>query len=259
MGKYIKITPFGLSKLNNSEYSNFMNRFNDLIPIESDRPEEVREPRIKNELGITDEELSQLNANLDILTDLVHQSRISDETAEMKNLNDSRNECIVFITSIITQMKKSPTAKQRSTAQTLYNIIKPYVGIYKSANQQKTAQIKGLLADLAKPSIDEHLTEFGIAEAVKTLESSNELYSYLTTKRTNNKAAVTNGNSIAVRKDMDILYDNITTMAFAINTVSPNNYSRLFVKNINALIDETTALYNQRIAAAKAAKKMIKE
>lgn len=54
---------------------------------------------------------------------------------------------------------------------------------------------------------------------------------------------------------MDALYDDMTTMAFVQSVAAPTAETAAFVNNVNALIDEASALYNQRIAAAKAGTK----
>lgn len=94
---------------------------------------------------------------------------------------------------------------QRSAAQTVYNIIKPYIGIYKSANQQETAQIEGFLADLAKPGIPELIKTLGLTDVITALREANTEYATLTAQRTGNRALVIKENSAAVRLRMDAL------------------------------------------------------
>lgn len=257
MGTIAKIKPVGLTKLNNAEYENFMSRFRGLIPPgESERPDEISLLSANNPLGITDAQRSAFDDDLALLVDLVNQSRISDETAQMLDLDKQRDDLVVFITSSVSQMKKSPLPAQRSAAQTVYNIIKPYVGIYRSPNQQETAQIEGLLVDLAKSGIPELIKTLGLTDVIAALREANTGYASLTAQRTNNKAVISiKDKSLAVRMRMDALYDDMATMAFVQSVANPSTEATLFINRLNALIDETSALYNQRIAAAKAAKK----
>lgn len=256
MGTIAKIKSIGLTKLNNAEYENFMSRFRGLIPPgESDKPDEISVLSVNNPLGISDAQLSAFDTDLTLLVDLVNQSRISDETAQMLDLDKQRDDLVVYTTTSVSQMTKSPLPAQRSAAQTVYNIIKPYIGIYKSANQQETAQIEGLLADLAKPGIPELINTLGLTEVIAALREANTDYATLTVRRTNNKAASIKENSTAVRLRMDSLYDDMTTIAFVQSVATPTPETAKFVNELNILIDETSALYNQRIAAAKAVKK----
>lgn len=259
MGTINKIKPIGLTKMNNAEYANFMTRFRGLIPAGGSGGENdddiLSHEADSNSLGITAKQLAAFDTDNALLVDLVNQSRISDETAQMLDVDQQRDDLVVYTTSTATQMAKSPIAAQRAAAETVRNILKPYIGIYKSANQQETAQIDGMLADLAKPGIPELVQTLGLTEVIATLREANTLYATLTAQRTNNKAASIKENSAVVRLRMDALYDDMTTMAFVQSVAAPTAETAAFVNNLNALINETSALYNQRIAAAKAAKK----
>lgn len=115
---------------------------------DSESPDEISLDN--NPLGITDAQKAAFEKELPLMTDLVNQSHISDETAQLLDLDKQRDDLVVYLTTSVSQMRKSPIEAQRTAAQTVYNIIKPYIGIYKSANQQETAQIQGLLLDLDK-------------------------------------------------------------------------------------------------------------
>lgn len=259
MGTITKIKPIGLTKFNNAEYENFMRRFRGLIPEAGSGDEGGENVQSQaagsNPLGITDAQLAAFDTDHALLVDLVNQSRISDETAQMLDVDRQRDDLVVYTTSTAAQMAKSPIVAQRAAAETVRNILKPYIGIYKSANQQETAQIDGMLADLAKPGIPELIKTLGLTEVVAALREANALYATLTAQRTSNKAASIKENSVAVRLRLDALYDDMTTMAFVQSVAAPTAETASFVNNLNALIDETSTLCNQRIAAAKAAKK----
>lgn len=263
MSTIIKIKPIGLTKMNNPEYEAFMARFRKLISDASpdsagneggeggDSPQEGGN---SNPLGITPGQLAAFDADFALIVDLVNQSRVSDETEQMLNVDKWRDELVVFFTSMIALMATSPLPEQRSAATTIKNRIKSYVGIYKSANQQETAEIDGLLTDLAKPGMPELIETLGLTKLVTDLRAANTEYATLTAQRTNNKAATIKENSAVVRKRMDDLYDEMTTIAFVTSVAAPTEATATFVKNLNALIAETSALYNQRMAAARAAK-----
>ena len=243
MGTYTKIKPAGLTKLNNAEYTNFMNAFYRLAFAagggggDSESPDEISLDN--NPLGITDAQKTAFEKELPLMTDLVNQSHISDETAQLLDLDKQRDDLVVYLTTSVSQMRKSPIEAQRTAAQTVYNIIKPYIGIYKSANQQETALIQTL----------------GLKEILDSLRAANDEYAKLTAQRTGNRAASIKEASAVVRLRMDDLYDDMTTIAFVQSVAAPTAETARFVNELNALIDETTALYNQRVGAAKAAAK----
>ncbi len=262
----VQIAPIkviGLTKMNNAEYGNFMGRFRQLIsdatPASDSAGEEKDIAKEAEILGIPPEDLTQFTADCELLSDLVNKSQISDETSEMAIVDKERDEYTVFTTSTSSQMSKSPIAAQRTAGKTVYNILKPYVGLYRLAKQQKTAQIEGMLLDLSKPSMPELLETLALTEVVAKLRIANTKYANLTALRTNKRAASVQENSTKVRMRMDGLYHNMTTLIFVKSVATPSDACNQFVSNLNALIDETSALYNQRIALLRAAKKPIKE
>ena len=94
MGTYTKIKPAGLTKLNNAEYTNFMNAFYRLAFAagggggDSESPDEISLDN--NPLGITDAQKAAFEKELPLMTDLVNQSHISDETAQLLDLDKQR-------------------------------------------------------------------------------------------------------------------------------------------------------------------------
>ena len=259
MGTITKIKSVSLTKMNNAEYVNFMKRFRDLIKEKTsggdDRPEIESLSDVNNSLGITDRQLADFDTDLALLADLVNESRISDETALLLGLDKKRDDLVVYFTSSVSQMTKSPVEAQQAAAQLIYNRIKSYIGIYSLPNQQETQQIEGLLLDMAKEENASQITVLGLKPVLDELQETNKQYAELTSQRTNNKALSVKENSTAVRKRMDILYDDMITMAFVQSVAAPTAETAAFVANINALIAETSALYNQRVAVSKAGNK----
>ena len=145
-------------------------------------------------------------------------------------------------------MMKSPLAAQRTAAEKLYLAVKPYIGAARLANLQETAAIEGLLTDLAKEGMPEALAAITLTEVVAALKEKNQQYAALTEQRTNARADLPVESAKKIRLRMDEEYDEMTTYAFAQSVVTAT-----FISRLNALIDETNALYNQRIALVKAA------
>ena len=102
MGTYTKIKPAGLTKLNNAEYTNFMNAFYRLAFAagggggDSESPDEISLDN--NPLGITDAQKTAFEKELPLMTDLVNQSHISDETAQLLDLDKQRDDLVVYLT-----------------------------------------------------------------------------------------------------------------------------------------------------------------
>lgn len=255
MEKITKVKDINITKLNNAEYRTFMARYGNLLAGgggDSESPDEISfDPN--DPLGIPQELRTAFAADFALLTDAVNQSSASEETAQMSALDKERDDLLIFITSTITQMTKSPLAAQRTAAEKLYLPVKPYIGAARLANLQETAAIEGLLVDLDKAGMPEALAAINLTEVVAALKEKNKQYATLTEQRANAKADDPVESSKKIRLRMDEEYDEMSTYAFAQSVVKPTQETAAFINRLNALVDETNALYNQRIAQARAA------
>ena len=255
MEKITKVNIIYLQRLNNAEYRTFMARYGTLLAGgggDSESPDEISfDPN--DPLGIPQELRTAFATDFALLTDAVNQSSASEETAQMSALDKERDDLLIFITSTITQMTKSPLAAQRTAAEKLYLPVKPYIGAARLANLQETAAIEGLLVDLDKAGMPEALAAINLTEVVAALKEKNKQYATLTEQRANAKADDPVESAKKIRLRMDEEYDEMSTYAFAQSVVKPTQETAAFISRLNALVDETNALYNQRIAQARAA------
>lgn len=255
MEKITKVKDINITKLNNAEYRTFMARYGNLLAGgggDSESPDEISfDPN--DPLGIPQELRTAFATDFALLTDAVNQSSASEETAQMSALDKERDDLLIFITSTITQMTKSPLAAQRTAAEKLYLPVKPYIGAARLANLQETAAIEGLLVDLDKAGMPEALAAINLTEVVAALKEKNKQYATLTEQRANVKADDPVESAKKIRLRMDEEYDEMSTYAFAQSVVKPTQETAAFISRLNALVDETNALYNQRIAQARAA------
>lgn len=255
MEKITKVKDINITKLNNAEYRTFMARYGNLLAGgggDSESPDEISfDPN--DPLGIPQELRTAFATDFALLTDAVNQSSASEETAQMSTLDKERDDLLIFITSTITQMTKSPLVAQRTAAEKLYLPVKPYIGAARLANLQETAAIEGLLVDLDKAGMPEALAAINLTEVVAALKEKNKQYATLTEQRANAKADDPVESAKKIRLRMDEEYDEMSTYAFAQSVVKPTQETAAFINRLNALVDETNALYNQRIAQARAA------
>ena len=256
MEKITKVKDINITKLNNAEYRTFMARYGNLLAGgggDSESPDEISfDPN--DPLGIPQELRTAFATDFALLTDAVNQSSASEETAQMSALDKERDDLLIFITSTITQMTKSPLAAQRTAAEKLYLPVKPYIGAARLANLQETAAIEGLLVDLDKAGMPEALAAINLTQGVALcVKEKNKQYATLTEQRANAKADDPVESAKKIRLRMDEEYDEMSTYAFAQSVVKPTQETAAFINRLNALVDETNALYNQRIAQARAA------
>lgn len=235
MKTIIKITQMGLAKLNNAEYTNLSNRTYALISAATPAA-----------LGLEEGDLARYYELLGTMRELVAQSRISNETAEMEKLDKERDDIGVYILTTVRNSRKSPLSAIAAASTRLYNVLKPYTGFQKLANQQETVKVNGMVADLKKASVAADVQALGLNELVNALEQANSQYEELTIQRTENRAASKIDNSKTVRAEMDVLYDYFMTLAFVESVANPTEATAKFVQSMNALVAEINMLYNQR-------------
>ena len=156
-----KVRIINLQKLNNAEFAYFTQQVSNLI-----------HEGTAEKLHVSAATLTAFDANLKLLTDIVAQSRISDETADIVAVDKEADDLITYIFSAIRSARQSPVAAQKAAATTLYNATKPYAGIQQMAQRQEVQQARGLLADLAKPDLKAHVQTLALQPAVDQLSAT---------------------------------------------------------------------------------------
>ena len=116
MGSYLKIDTIGLSKLNNAEYTNFMNRTLNYALAAGEA------------IGASETLIDGITANVNKMTDIVAQSRTSVETAQITETDKKADKLIVYLMATFRTNRTSPIQAMRTAAETLYLKTKPYVG-----------------------------------------------------------------------------------------------------------------------------------
>lgn len=247
--KYPKITTFSLLKLNNLEFTNFFHRFRTLVRAKDAEGGDETLPEVDAAL------LGAMDADIATMEDIARQSRISDETEQLADLDAQRDDFVVYITSTATNASRSPIAAVRQAGTSLRNRMKPYVGIYSLPNAQETAAIIGMLTDLRNAETAPHVTTLGLDDAVAELERLNNEYASLTEQRTQGRQARTLEDTKVVRTRLSDVYEEICTVVYATNVLAPTTATAAFIGNVNTLIAETSTAYNQRTAQAKSGSK----
>ena len=238
-----KINAISLKKLNNAEYAYFAQQVSNLI-----------HEGTAEKLHVSAATLTAFDANLKLLTDIVAQSRISDETADIVAVDKEADDLITYILSAIRSAKQSPVAAQKAAATTLYNATKPYAGIQQMAQRQEVQQARGLLADLAKPDLKAHVQTLALQPAVDQLKTTVDRYATLLESRSASQVAANLGAAKPVREKMNDEYDEMTTVAFAFSIAAPATELTTFITKLNKLIDDTNTAYNQSRAQMKVTK-----
>lgn len=268
--RFPKIQEFSRQKLNGAEYRNFFDRFLSLtkrtVSDESDPPIEpepenpdVVSADVEDPLGIPAELRTAAYEKLAALTDLVNESKGSLTTETLDVEDKTRENGVSYLFATVKQSLRSPFAPQMEAAKQLNFALKGYYDFARKPNQQQTALIDGMGTDLAKPGMDAYLEALHLTETMGVIVEANNRYKALLNQRTYEAPAVKTAKIKELRLEMDDFYDEMTTYAFAMSVLHPNDTNTAFITDLNKLITEVMNLYNQRIAQAQAAKRRKEE
>ena len=237
MATILKPQSINFPRLNNAEYTYFagqvMNR------ILADTAEALHVPT---------DTLTSYRAGYDKMVELVAQSRISEETAEIAEVDAEEDSIIVYINAAIRTAKSSPISEKKAAGTALYNATKPYIGVQRLPQRQQVQKVNGLLHDLAKEELAAHIATLGLTEEVDRLDFLNARYLDLLTSRADSQVANAVEASKPVRAEMDAQYDEMITTAWAFSIAVPSETLTNFIIFLNKLIDDTNTAYNQRMA-----------
>lgn len=236
MNPIVKILSINLPRLNNAEYTQFMSNVEKLV--------EIATPA---KLGVSSEFFGLFKENIQMLTDISNQSKISDSTKKLEALDKERDSLAVYLLATFRIERKTPIENKRLAAISLYNTTKNYIGLQNLPNRQETQVIEGLIADLEKPEYKVHIETLGLTEVVSTLKAKNLEYKELTKDRAESQISNKLESAKKVREQVNLQYDEISTRAFVNSVAVPSEETANFVNSINKLIEDTTNAYKQRM------------
>ena len=240
MRNLVKLKNAGLTKLNTPEYLNLMTRTKEWIDAVGFAA-----------LGIEADVMARFDQLLGLLGNLVARSYAQAETPEMAELEKQRDALGMYIIDNVRNAQNVPIVTAAAAAKSLWLNLKPYEKFYSMPNQQETMMVNGMVEDLKNEKNAPHVATLGLTSYVDELATVNSRYAELTSQRTSQRNAEKTADSATLRKEMDPLYDYITTVAFCESVAKPTQATARFISELNAVIDEINALYNQRMGLTK--------
>ena len=239
MGTITKIKDFYSDRLNNYEYAYFATEFLSLVKATT-----------AEKLHVAPNVVDTLAADTALFTDFTRQTRISDETAKIADIDAQTDDLIIAIFESVRSNKKSPLAARKTAATELYNVLKPYTGCYQLAQRQEVQAVRGMLTDLKKEKAAAHVATLKLDDLVEALTESVDQYAALLTQREEGKAENV-GMAKKVRASLVEQYDYITTVAFAFSVAEPSEELDNFIQKTNILIDSAKKAYNLRTGTGR--------
>ena len=194
--------------------------------------------------------------NLEI--EINREVQASVETAKLTEADKQRDDLITYLFQAIRNEVTSPLKARREAAERLVLVVNRYKGLQNEAVDSETLHIIGLLADLGKDAAAADLQALGLDFMPEKLADANTQYQVLQSQRTDTRATTKLPPSKEVRPVTDAVYYRICQLieaSYLLGTVEADRQAiAALVTQMNQLIAETKATFNQREGIRKANK-----
>lgn len=234
----IIISQFGRTKLNNSEYTNF------IIEVKK-----LADAAGYEKLGIDAAELAEFGNLVEQLVQVGQQTAAKKQTLTLSELDHQRDRLSLFIIAVARYGRSIPIDDFSTAAGDLYLKLKPYVGMEKIALTQQSAQVNSLISMLEEADNKANATAIGLTDHITKLKQVQADFEAQYNSRAESQVDDPVINLKTIRAEIDALYDIMIMMAQAKILTSPSDAGRTFVKGLNKLIDDTDRLHHTRITA----------
>lgn len=241
MSQIQRITPIRLARLNNDEYAQFLRSTANLITTAS-----------LERLHIEKELFDRFKVGINLLTETTHRTRSSKETKALQVLDKKRNQLVSFLLSSFRLERKSPISLRSEAGLSLYQNTKNYIGAQKSPIRQKSHIIDSLIKELDKPHNARYIQDLGLSSVINDLAKYNSEYQNLTFERAENQVESSGISIVKLRKEVDTIYEDMMTWAFAMSLISPSPEVKNFIVLQNKLIEDTIVSYKLRMGVSSA-------
>ena len=253
MERNVLIPQISFRNWNKAEKVNFLLRYMSKLPSQrtegDDGFPEIHSDEITDieSLNISAEQIRQLQEIVDKLRGLTLQTRASNETAQMQEIDTQRTTVGKYIVNRILKPEALPMEKEREAAEKMYVEILPYKNFHRLPVGQKSAIIDGLLVDTAKSEYAESISTLALTEPIAELQRLNEEYEKLESQRSSKKNIKSETVTAAeLSSDAEILVNNMNDFANATTLLEPNEEASAFVREIIKLYDNARKARNMR-------------
>ena len=185
------------------------------------------------------------------------------ETPKLLELDSERNR---YLSLLFAMMDNALTSKDPDTLESARAVsakIAAYKGIQALPFDAKTAKIHGLLLDLNKTILEEHLATLYMDALVTPLKKANDEYEKLRDKKRSIKTSRKNTpKTKTIRQEVDDMFNDICDLLVAVQVVGDEAdrfNAETLVKGINGVIDQYRQTYNQMQAQKEDSEESEKE
>lgn len=231
MEKLVKIKNIYLTRLNNAQYLHFM------IEVEK----LVRTATLEK-LQISEKLFQKFQENIKTLTEKAYENRSEQQTKELMKLDKERDNIVRYLLTSIRNERKSHIDKRKEASESLYEATKNYKNVPTMEYNEESVAIRALLSDLASDKNAKDVATLGLTATLEHLKTLNEDFEKQMGDRTFVQSSKETGSTKKVRKETNLIYDEIALRAQSQSIAIPSVEASTFVAVLNKLIDDSLIL-----------------
>lgn len=193
-------------------------------------------------------ELDEYKGCINDEKDRTRESRSTEKTVALSEVNQQRERIIPFITQTMAAAEWSPIEDVKLAGRVMRSVFGPYKNLQRERDDEKTALITSMVHDFEKPEYAAHIEALHLTETLQMLENLNNRYIQLREERLKEALAHKQENSKVLRQRTDAVYVRITELIYAsllLETVDDNiTVINTLMRDLNGIIDEFNSSFN---------------
>ena len=171
--------------------------------------------------------LARWKKSIDLEIELNKQTALSTLTKDLDAKNHDRNKTLMQFFALIRAYRLSLVGTESRSAEDLYAVLKPYLGIQKEMGAVESTHISGLIKDTEKFSAE--ITKLGLTPVLDRLKTLNEDYKKLNEQRRLNNVDTKLPGTRTVRRETDATFAVICQCVQAAYLLAANNDDKKLV------------------------------
>lgn len=246
MDNFQRIKHISLGVLSNSEFSSHMS--NTLIHILEANKGVSDDENTSGcpALNIPGEILDEFSKDLDLLFDVLSETKAAIETPRLTSIDMERRRLFSFILQAIRSAKRNLKGAKNEAGTMLDRFARPVRKTVWSPGTQLLAHINSFIQDIRKEENEPYVNELQLTSHIDELEKLNQEYESLYIKRIKSQQESQKEPPKQIRARLAKTYDKIILLAQSSNVIMPSEESLRFVGVMNRTVQDTVTAYRLR-------------
>ena len=196
--------------------------------------------------------LARWKKGIDLEIELNKQTALSTLTKDLDAKNHDRNKTLMQFFALIRAYRLSLVGTESRSAEDLYAVLKPYLGIQKEMGAVESTHISGLIKDTEKFSAE--ITKLGLVPVLDRLKTLNEDYKKLNEQRRLNNVDTKLPGTRTVRRETDATFAVVCQCVQAAYLLAANNDDKKLVLQLVDRMNRISADLKTKFKASAAQK-----